>query len=73
MTRDEYEFCKKTLISEQKNELISIQRVKDAEINLKKARQELSESKEELAGIRGAIETFISEIERYERKNETGN
>jgi len=67
MTRDEYEYYKKELIREQTNELVSVQLVKDAEINLKNAKAKLAEAKEELAGIRGAISIFVSEIQRYEK------
>ena len=74
MTRDEYEFCSKELISCQKEETIAIERVKTAEINLKKAKAELAEAKKSLAGLRGMISTFTSEIQRYEkRNNETTN
>jgi hypothetical protein len=69
MTREEYEFCSKELISCQKEEKLAIQRVKTAEINLKKAKAELTESKENLTGLRGMISTFIFEIRRYEKDN----
>jgi len=73
MNREEYEFCKEQLIVYQKEEPLAVERIKAAEENLKKAKAELAEAEDNYAGIRGGIAIFISEIERYERKNEAGN
>jgi len=42
--------------------------LKAAQTNLKKAKKELAEAKDYLAGIRGGIDVFVSEIQRREKK-----
>jgi hypothetical protein len=67
MTHEDCEFSKEQLYKYQKEEPLALERVKIAEENLRKAKAEFADAKENLKGIWGGIDVFLSEIQRWEK------
>ena len=68
--KSQHAFYSEQLIKYQNEEPQAAQRVITAEANLMKARLELAEAKDHLAGIRGGIKIFVSELRFLEEKIE---
>jgi len=65
--KSEFKHYSEQLVNYQKTELVAIERIKTAEVNLEKAKTEFAEAKDYLAVIRGGIEVYTSELQRLER------
>ena len=65
--KEEYKFYSEELIKYQTEETVAVNRLRMAEICLADAEKELADAKESLAGIRGGITVFVSELQRLEK------
>jgi chromosome segregation ATPase len=67
MKQEDYEFSKEQLHKYQKEEPLAVERIKTAKKNLEKAKAEFVDAEENLEGIQGGINVFLSEIQRWEK------